>query len=93
MSDLREQVARAIIRHRYGDMSSYDESDPEWGPSDDTLAEADVTIAVVIEELAQRAETEDQCLVSWHQVPGTRIPQEGDDLADWLRAQQETTHE
>ena len=75
MSDLREQVADAI--------------EPITGGNITTEQAADAAIAVVIEELAQRAEDEDQCLVSWHQVPGTRIPQEGDDLADWLRSQHE----
>ena len=74
MSDLREQVARAIYEQSNIAPETYDDTTPNrreyFGRS------ADAAIPVVIEELAQRAESS-----GWAWA--------NSDVADWLRSQQE----
>ncbi len=96
MSDLREQMARRFYelqRLAEGEWSDWDELsenryDRESGwPKNHWREMADSAIAVVIEELAQRAENQSRNITTNHKH------EEGDyvtfgPLGNWLRAQE-----
>lgn len=87
MSDLREQVARAIYEQSNIAPETYD--DTTQNRRDYFGRSADAAIAVVIEELAQKAYGKaldvthrfSDADTDWFEVP------------DWLRSQQERDHE
>lgn len=83
MTDLREQVARALYEQSNIAPETYD--DTTQNRRDYFGRSADAAIAVVIEELAEKSSN----LNVRHRSTGYTLAS----LADWLRSQQETTHE